>query len=140
MNKIIWYFYVMAPRREQLLWENVWPITERLEQFFSLKAVLSAGVLLFDSLTGDEQKRIIAKAHYGEMTSQILAGRYTTEGQSVIYDKNYKKKLQSIKQKAQNDPDLSDSEKHLVEQTLELLLSHAQYIREQEKEESVKSG
>jgi len=53
----------MAAKREQVFWKGVWPIVERLEKAFSLKAICSAGVLLFDKLSGDEQKQAIAEAN-----------------------------------------------------------------------------
>ena len=53
----------MAPKREQILWENMWATAERLEQVFSLKAIVSAGVVLFDKLSGDEQKQAITEAN-----------------------------------------------------------------------------
>lgn len=53
----------MPAKREQILWKNVWPIAERLEKSFSLKAILSAAIVLFDQLSGDEQKDAIARVN-----------------------------------------------------------------------------
>jgi len=52
----------MAAKREQIFWKNIWPIAERLEKSFTLKAICSASILLFDKLTGDGQKEAIAEA------------------------------------------------------------------------------
>ncbi len=44
------------------MWKSVWPIARELEVSFSLTGVLSAGVILFSQLGGNEQKAAIAKA------------------------------------------------------------------------------
>jgi len=59
----------MAAKREQVLWETVWPIAKQLEKAFSLKAICSAGVFLFDQLSGDEQKQAIAQVNEAEAVS-----------------------------------------------------------------------
>lgn len=57
----------MSKKREQTLWPQVQPIAERLENSFSMVAMLSAGLVLFDRLTGDEQRDIIAAVRSGEL-------------------------------------------------------------------------
>ena len=53
----------MAPKREQILWKGVWPVCEKLEKIFSLKAILSAGVLALSELELEEREAYIAEAH-----------------------------------------------------------------------------
>jgi hypothetical protein len=53
----------MAPKREQILWQSVWSISERLEKIFSLKAILSAGILVFDKLSAEQKQEMIAEAN-----------------------------------------------------------------------------
>ena len=71
----------MAAKREQVLWENVWPVAKRLEASFSLTAILSAGLLLFDELSGDEQKVAIAEANQSEQ------GKSWQEYAEVLFEK-----------------------------------------------------
>jgi len=51
----------MAAKREQILYESVWSIAEKLEIAFNLKAICSAGIVLFYELNGDQQIAAIAK-------------------------------------------------------------------------------
>ena len=66
----------MASKREQVLWKTVWPLAKNLERYFSLTSILSAGVVLFSKLTGDEQKEAIGQAnalpHSGSSQKEAL--------------------------------------------------------------------
>lgn len=52
----------MAAKREQLLWDSVWSTAESLEKVYSLRAILSAGVMLFSRLSPLDREGAIRRA------------------------------------------------------------------------------
>ena len=62
----------MGAKREQVLWKGVWDICARLEKSYSLKAILSAGVLVLSKLTSDEREKAVADANTDKPV--IMAG------------------------------------------------------------------
>lgn len=52
----------MGAKREQIIWENVWPVSQRLERLYSLKSLLSAGILLLSKMSAEERENAIEAA------------------------------------------------------------------------------
>jgi hypothetical protein len=130
----------MGAKREQVLWESVWSIAERLEEAFSLKAIASAGVVLFDQLSGDEQKQAIVKAKYPTSRHFKLVSSYRINGLKVTDQRDFKKQLKALNEKAQADPNLPDPEKKALDDYFQLLLSFAQYRKVPRKKTPSKSA
>ena len=52
----------MAAKREQVIWPHLWHLCSGLEETYSLTAILSAGLLAFSQMTGDEREPAIKAA------------------------------------------------------------------------------
>ena len=52
----------MAAKREQVIWPHLWTLCSELEESYSLTAILSAGLLAFSQMTGDEREPAIKAA------------------------------------------------------------------------------
>ncbi len=64
----------MAAKREQVIWDNLWVITERLENKYSLKALCSAGMLVLHEMDAEQRETAIERAFlYPETAPEIVA-------------------------------------------------------------------
>ena len=52
----------MAAKREQILWPNLWDLSKDLEDTYSLKGIMSAGLLIFSRLTADQREEMVKAA------------------------------------------------------------------------------
>jgi len=62
----------MPAKREQTLWPSVWKTAEKLGASFSLIGICSAGIALFDTLSSDDQKELIARVRAGSLPGPKL--------------------------------------------------------------------
>ena len=51
----------MGAKREQILWDSVWDLSDQLENVYSLKALLSAGILIMSQLNASDRERAIVR-------------------------------------------------------------------------------
>lgn len=62
----------MASRRQQILWDSVWELSEKLEDVYSLRALVSGGVLLMSQLSASDRERaILAARNYGKTSERV---------------------------------------------------------------------
>jgi hypothetical protein len=75
------YFYgFMSAKREQILWETVWKLSQKLERTYGLKAICSAGVLILSELSAADREKIIERAAiYPHSPDDIVAGAADNE-------------------------------------------------------------
>lgn len=80
----------MAAKREQIIWSNLWQLCEKLERSYTLKSLLSAGVLLISKLSAQKREEAVEEARlYKE--NQIPSEQ--TDSASIDNTISYIKKL-----------------------------------------------
>ena len=78
----------MGAKREQIIWENVWPLSQKLERLYSLKSLLSAGILILSRMTAQERENAIEAARlYTEENSNPSTDKTVDVDSAVAYIK-----------------------------------------------------
>ena len=80
----------MAAKREQIIWSNLWQVCEKLERSYTLKSLLSAGVLLISKMSAQEREEAVESARLYKENELLSEGTDSVAIDSTI---SYIKKL-----------------------------------------------